>query len=127
MTKLLDADETKEVAVFGAVWIKAPIRRYTDAVRDIENFERGGGFRSPSASARRRGWSDFVELRLPEDDIADLRTCRVGDCALKLGEDALNRFRSQINWNGPDASASANRLMRQLALVRDALSERRQR
>ena len=37
------------------------------------------------------------------------------DCALKLGEDALKRFRSQIDWNGPDAGASANRLMRQLA------------
>ena len=47
--------------------------------------------------------------------MADLRTCRVGDCALKLGEDALKRFRLQIDWKGPDAGASANRLMRQLA------------
>ena len=53
VTKLLDGDESKEVAVFGAIWINAPIRRYADAVRDIENFERGGGFKIPSASARR--------------------------------------------------------------------------
>ena len=45
VTKLLAGDESKEVAVFGAVWINAPIRRYADAVRDIENFERGGGFK----------------------------------------------------------------------------------
>ena len=115
VTKLLDADESKEVAVFGAVWINAPIRRYADAVRDIENFERGGGFKITKRISSPPLLNDFAELRLPEDDIADLRTCRVGDCALKLGEDALNRFRSQINWNGPDAGASANRLMRQLA------------
>jgi len=115
VTKLLDADESKEVAVFGAVWIKAPIRRYADAVRDIENFERGGGFKITKRISSPPRLNDFDELQLPEDDIADLRTCRVGDCALKLGEDALNRFRSQINWNGPEASASANRLMRQLA------------
>ena len=115
VTKLLDADETKEVAVFGAVWINAPIRRYADAVRDIENFERGGGFKITKRISSPPQLSDFAELQLPEDDVADLRTCRVGDCALKLGEDALNRFRSQINWNGPDTGASANRLMRQLA------------
>jgi hypothetical protein len=43
MTKMLDADASKEVAVFGAVWINAPIHRYVEAVKDIEAFERDGG------------------------------------------------------------------------------------
>ena len=113
VTKLLDGDETKEVAVFGPL-DQCPIRRYVDAVRDIEKFERGGGFRitkrisSPAAGGLRA-------VAAARRYVADLRTCRVGDCALKLGEDALNRFRSQINWNGPDAGASANLLMRQIA------------
>ena len=115
MTKLLAGDESKEVAVFGAVWIEAPIRRYADAVRDIENFERGGGFKITKRISSPPQLNDFAQLELPDDDVADLRTCRIGDCALKLGEDALKRFRSQIDWNGPDAGASANRLMRQLA------------
>ena len=72
MTKLLDGDESKEVAVFGAIWIDAPISRYADAIKDIENFERGGGSRSRSESAHRRGWR-FAQLRLPPDDVADLR------------------------------------------------------
>jgi hypothetical protein len=45
ITKLLDAGESKEVAMFGAVWIAAPIRTYVEAVKDIENFEQGGAFR----------------------------------------------------------------------------------
>lgn len=45
ITKLLDADPNREVVVFGAVWINAPVKRYVEAVNDIENFERGGGFR----------------------------------------------------------------------------------
>ena len=115
VSKLLDADESKEVAVFGAIWINAPIRRYADGVRDIENFERGGGFRITKRVSSPPLLADFEQMLLPEDDLADLRTCRVGSCALKLGEQALKRFQSQVNWNGPDASASANRLMRQLA------------
>jgi hypothetical protein len=45
VTKLLDADPALEVAVFGAVWINAPRQRYVDLLQDIENFERGRGFR----------------------------------------------------------------------------------
>ena len=45
LTKLLDADPSKEVAVFGAIWINAPRERYAAAVKDIESFESGGAFR----------------------------------------------------------------------------------
>lgn len=45
ITRLLDFDASREVAVFGAVWIDAPISRYVEMLEDIENFERGGGFR----------------------------------------------------------------------------------
>src|SRR5690242_8615692 len=44
ITTLLDGDASREVGVFGAVWIDAPVGRYVDAVTDIESFERGGGF-----------------------------------------------------------------------------------
>src|SRR3954467_4726299 len=45
VTKLLDSDPAKEVAVFGAVWVDAPVEKYLSAVRDIERFESGGSFR----------------------------------------------------------------------------------
>jgi hypothetical protein len=116
VTKLLPGDATKEVAVFGAIWINAPIRRYVDAVKDIEKFERGDKFNVTKRISSPPRLDDFAELHLPEDDLADLRACRVESCEVKLGEDALNRFRSQVNWKAADANASANRLMRQLAL-----------
>jgi hypothetical protein len=115
LTKMLEADETKEVAVFGAVWIGAPIRRYVEAVKDIETFERGGGFRVTKRISSPPRLEDFSELRLPREDLDDLPSCRVGDCDVKLGEQAIKRFRSEIDWNGPSARAAANRLMQQLA------------
>ena len=42
VTKFLDADPSVEVAIFGAVWVKAPVARYVAAVKDIEQFEKGG-------------------------------------------------------------------------------------
>jgi hypothetical protein len=41
ITQLLDTDPAKEVAIFGAIWINAPIARYVAGVKDIEEFEEG--------------------------------------------------------------------------------------
>ena len=40
VTQLLESDPAKEVAIFGAVWVAAPITRYVEAVRNIEEFEK---------------------------------------------------------------------------------------
>lgn len=114
VTRLLDADESKEVAVFGAIWINAPIARYVEAVKDIENFERGGGFKVTKRIGAPPRLEDFAQLRLPHEDVADLRACRVGDCEVKIGEQALQRFRSDVEWSSPNAQAAANALMQQL-------------
>jgi hypothetical protein len=116
IAKLLDVDKSKEVAVFGATWIDAPMHRYVEAVKDIERFERGGGFKITKRISTPPRLEDFAQLRLPDEDIEDLKACRVGDCALKLGEQALNRFRTEIDWNAPTARSAANMLMQQLAL-----------
>jgi len=115
LTKLLDVDESKEVAVFGAIWVDAPMRRYVDAVSDIEAFEQGGGFKVTKRISAPPRLEDFSALRLPDEDLNDLRNCRVGDCEIKLGEQALKRFRSEIDWSAPSARADANALMRHLA------------
>src|SRR5262245_14805976 len=44
VTKLLLADRSKELSVFGAVWINAPVSGYITALKNIEQFERGANF-----------------------------------------------------------------------------------
>ena len=114
ITKLLDADESKEVAVFGAVWIAAPIRRYVEAVKDIENFEQGGAFRVTKRISTPPRLEDFAELRLPDEDLSDLRTCRVGDCELKLGERPLLSLQPRLTGTAPRRRV-ANTIMRRFA------------
>jgi hypothetical protein len=116
VTKLLAADDSKEVAVFGAIWIDAPIARYVEAVEDIENFERGGGFKVTKRISAPPRLEDFADLHLPGEDVEDLRTCRVGNCEVKLGEQALKRFRAEIDWNAPDCRSAVDALMRQIVL-----------
>ncbi len=116
VAKLLPSDQSKEVAVFGAIWIEAPIARYVEAVKDIERFERGGGFRTTTRISAPPRPEDFSALHLSPQDVKDLRTCRVGKCEVKLGERALQRFRAEIDWKAPDVQQRADALMREIAL-----------
>lgn len=81
VTKLLDADGSKEVAVLGAVWIEAPIGRYVEAVKNIDTFETGGGFKVTRRVSAPPRLEDFDALRLPDRDLDDLRDCRVRGCS----------------------------------------------
>ncbi|MEO6212059.1 MAG: hypothetical protein ABIP65_00400 [Vicinamibacterales bacterium] len=115
-TKLLDGESSNEVIVFGSVWINAPMERYVAAVGDIESFERGGGFRITRKISSPPTLEDFAALKLPAEDVSDLRACRVGECSVKLSEQAINAFRTQVDWKAAGAPAAADTLMRRLAL-----------
>ena len=116
VTQLLESDPAKEVAIFGAVWVAAPITRYVEAVKNIEEFEKGDNFLATKRISSPPRIEDFDRLSLPPDDVADLRTCKVGDCELKLGEAALVRIQKETDWSKPTATADVERSIRRLAL-----------
>jgi hypothetical protein len=117
IAKLLDADPNKEIAVFGAVWIAGAAREeYVRRLSDIESFERGGPFLVTKKLSDPPVASDFSSLVLPDDDLKDLRSCKTGDCELKLGEKGIETIRKGVDWKTPTAPADANALIRRLAL-----------
>ena len=116
LATILEADPSKEVAVLGAIWIAAPPSKYVAALRVIENFEKGGNFIVTKRISEPARIEDFAALTLPDDDLADLQSCEVGDCELKLGAEALGRIRKEVNWKAPDAKSQVERLMRSLAV-----------
>ena len=115
ITKLLDADESSEVAVFGAVWIAAPPARYLDAVKDIEHLERGAAFRATKRITIPPSPADFATMTLPDADVDDLEDCRVGDCKVKLSAAAIERLRQEIDWKRPTAREDARAAFRRIA------------
>jgi hypothetical protein len=116
VTRLLDTDPSKEVSVFGAVWVNAPIDRYVAAVKDIENFEKGENFLVTRRISSPPRLEDFAALRLPKEDVDDLKRCKVGKCELKLSEAALARIKKEVDWSKPTATADVERTIRTLAL-----------
>ena len=115
VTTLLDANASQEVAVFGAIWVDALPDTYVRLLNDIETFERGDAFRVTKRIGEPPRLEDFALLELPRDDVADLRSCRVGACEIKLSQAALDRLRKEIDWARPTAVSDATALARQLA------------
>jgi len=116
LIKLLDADPSMEIAVLGAVWVNAASRLYVEQVKNIEQFERGGAFRITKRISDPPSADDFAALTISEKDVEDLKECKVGDCVVKLGADALQTLRAEVDWRKPTARADANAVFRQLAL-----------
>jgi hypothetical protein len=115
VTQHLDTDPEKEVAIFGAVWVNAPMARYLSALKDIESFEKGGNFLVTKRISEPPRLEDFDQLSLPPDDITDLKDCKVGDCEVKLSETALTRIQKETDWSKPTATGDVERSIRRLA------------
>jgi hypothetical protein len=118
VTKMLPADRSKEMAVFGAVWINAPIAAYVAAVKDIERFEKGASFLVTKKISSPPRLEDFARLTLPPEDVEDLKTCKVGDCELKVSADALERLHKEVDWTKPlpQVTSQVEAIIRSLAL-----------
>ena len=103
----LETTVASEIAIGGAVRISAPASRLVAVVRDIERLEQGGGFLATKKFSSPPVEADMAAFRLPDEDIAALRTCRPGRCDVKLGQRALQAA-AAIDWDASSAPAQAN-------------------
>ena len=109
----LPVPEPGEIAVVGATLVKASKETLIDRVRDIAQFKRGadvlqiGRFNDPPML------DDLAALTVSREDL-DVRSCRVGDCDVRLPADAIARFEREIDWSAPDAQTRAATLFKQV-------------
>ncbi len=109
IARSLNAGDPKEIAVAGAIRIAVPAAFYVNRFRDIvwmkqsEDVLQVGRFGSPPRA------EDAAALQLDRDDVETLRTCRPEDCDIRITPAMLERSRSGVDWNAPDAGARATR------------------
>jgi hypothetical protein len=115
VTRLLASGSGDEV-MFGAVWIETPVSNYLLAIRDIERFECGGGFAMTKRLSDPPRLEDFADMALPDVDLRDLRSCRAGNCGVKLTDASMNMFQRDIDRSSPTATDAERELVRRMAL-----------
>jgi hypothetical protein len=111
----LETSAPGEVGVAGAVKVHASKAAFFARVRDITRFKQSpdvvqiGRFSMPPTLA------DLAPLTVDRDDF-DVRTCRVGDCGIRLPAAVLRRFQQEIDPRAPDAQERAAALFKQVLL-----------
>ena len=104
-----------EVAVVGAVRVRASKAAFFARVRDIARFKSGPDVLQIGKFARPPSLDDLAALTIDKDDF-DVRSCRVGDCGIRLPADIIRRFAREIDLRAPDAQARGAALFKQILL-----------
>ncbi|HTK29058.1 MAG TPA: hypothetical protein VL309_05880 [Vicinamibacterales bacterium] len=111
--RALESQAPGEIAVAGAVRIRAPKTTFMARVRDIVRFKRGpnvlqiGLFSDPPVVA------DLAALTVSRDDF-DPADCRVSDCGIRIPAQVIDRVGREIDPSEPDAQARAAALFKQV-------------
>jgi hypothetical protein len=100
VARLLDT-ESREIAVVGAVRVDGSLDVLLDRIRDIENLRRSQIVIDAGRFGQVPRPSDLERLPLEERSL-DLRSCREGDCQVRLNASDVARFQREVNWNAPD-------------------------
>jgi hypothetical protein len=114
VVKAVHTQIDSEVALVGAALFQTSTEFFLKMYEDIERFE------SPLGPLKKvgdpPGAEDFASLVLPDKDIEALAECRLEHCDLKLGENGITRFQTEIDWASREARPQAQSLVRELAL-----------
>lgn len=116
LVRSLDTPVREELAHVGVVHLEVPSEVFIERFRDIEAFEKGPGIPQIGRFSRPARIGDLAGLTLPAEDIDALRSCRPGDCEMKLSAQAMRRFQEEVDWSSPDAAAQANVVVREMIL-----------
>ena len=114
VVKLIPSNDRREVAVSGVLALPS------DPETALKAFQLSASQLKQKSTLQSGKFSnlprvdDVESLTLSDRDIADLKTCTLGDCKLKLSAAMIQRFQKSIDWNAIDYKEQVNQLFRLL-------------
>jgi hypothetical protein len=114
VTTLPDTRDPRQVAAFGLVRVNGRGTALVDALLDIDAYLRNDAVLQGGRFSEVPTLADVTALTLQEDDLDELRHCRVGRCGLKLSAAMIERFRTEVRWAAPGWRHEATTLFRQM-------------
>ena len=113
---LVKTGDAAEVLVWGAIYINGNPADFLGKYRNVEAMVDGKSYLDARRLPERPTMADLSALRIEPADIENLRKCNPGDCEFQLTREAMEEFRTAVDWKSSDATAQANRLARRMVL-----------
>jgi hypothetical protein len=108
----VDTGDAGEIVTRGAVKVRAPRAQTTAYYGQMITYVDGqvtlafGRFSNPPSM------DDVKGLSLDREEIAAIKSCKPGNCDLRIGGAGLDAVRRGIDWKAPDADARVQDTMR---------------
>lgn len=116
VTRLPATSEPREIATLGAVLVNATKATYLSRFRDIVNFKKSSNVLQVGVFHNPARLDDLRGLTLDEADIELMRTCRAGNCGVKLPAKVIERLQKEIDWSASDYRPRVEQLLKQSLL-----------
>jgi hypothetical protein len=110
-----------ELAVIAACAVDASADQLVARMRAIEDLKRSEFVRAIKRFSTPPSLDDLANLRLDDVDLDALRSCRPGDCPVKLAAAEIMSIRRAVDRAGPDWAAAAQDAFRRVVLDRTLL------
>ena len=110
--RVLDTREKREVAIVGVARLKATTTCFVEKFKDIETFKKNPAVLRIRKFVPPLEPRDLEGFRLEPDDLANLHTCRVGNCKVKLPLGVVERLAREVDWSQPDHDGRAQSIFR---------------
>ncbi|MGH9372411.1 MAG: hypothetical protein ACRD15_12845, partial [Vicinamibacterales bacterium] len=112
VAKALDTD-SRQIAIVGAVRISGSPEQLIRRYRDVERLERSALVLDVGRFSTVPQPADLLKAPFEEYDL-DLRSCRSGECRVRLSAADIARFQRDVNWNGAGWRSQSAALWRQV-------------
>jgi len=116
VAKVIESPTPDEVYVFGSVYGQATPESYLKLASDIDALRKLPSYLAIQSFSDPPQLSDLEGFTLDEQDITELKNCKIGHCQVQLPTEAIEDFQQSIDWSASDVADRVNHLARQLAL-----------
>jgi len=116
IAKVIESRTPDEVYVFGSVYVEATPESYLKLASDIDALRKLPSYLAIQSFSDPPKLSDLEGFTLNEQDITELKNCKIGHCQLQLPTEAIEDFQQSIEWSAPDVADRVNRQAQRLAL-----------
>src|SRR6266487_3309466 len=107
VVKVLDARDRRDVVVFGIITLPVSREQYVRALSDFPtslltpNRTQLGIFSSPAVEG------DVAAVTINSRDVSEMKSCKPGDCVVKLPATDMRRIHDEMNWSASPADLQA--------------------
>jgi hypothetical protein len=110
---VLDTHAKHEVAVVGVTRVRATTACFVAQFEDIETFKKSPSVLRIGKLSDPQSLREAEGFRLESGDIAELPSCRLGNCAVKLSAAAIQRLGREAEWLRSGIAATAQAVWRE--------------